>query len=67
MHIVPVNEVAHLYVIEKVKLRKKGTPVDDFDLLIAVTAIQRNCILVTENIRHMNRFENLKIEKWVKR
>ena len=40
MHIVPVNEVAHLYVIEKVKLRKKGTPVDDFDLLIAVTAIQ---------------------------
>ena len=67
MHIVPVSEVAHLYAIEKVKLRKKGTPVDDFDLLIAVTAIHRNCILVTENIRDMNRFENLKIENLVKR
>lgn len=65
IHVVPVCEVAHRYAIEKVKLRKRGMPIDDFDLLIAATAIQKNCVLVTENIRHMDRFENLKVENWV--
>lgn len=67
IHIVPVCDVAHQYAIEKVKLRKKGKPIDDFDLLIAATAIHEDCVLVTENIRHMDRFENLRVENWVNR
>lgn len=67
IHVIPVCDVAHQYAIEKVKLRKKGTPIDDFDLLIAATAIHENCVLVTENLRHMDRFENLRVENWVNR
>lgn len=67
MRIIPISEVAHQYAIEKVRLRKKGMPIDDFDLLIAATALQQDCVLVTENIRHMDRFENIKIENWVNR
>jgi tRNA(fMet)-specific endonuclease VapC len=67
VHILPINEVAHRYAIEKVKLRKKGMLIDDFDLLIASTAIEHQYDLVTENIRHMDRFSNLEIENWVNR
>jgi tRNA(fMet)-specific endonuclease VapC len=67
IHVLPISEVAHRYAIEKAKLRKKGMLIDDFDLLIASTAIEYQYVLVTENIRHMDRFSNLEIENWVNR
>jgi tRNA(fMet)-specific endonuclease VapC len=45
-------------------LRKKGTPVDDIDLLIAGIALENNFIMVTNNISHFERIEKLKIENW---
>ena len=39
---------AHIYA----KLRQKGTPVDDIDLLIAGVAIANDVILVTHNVKH---------------
>lgn len=50
---------------EKVRLRKLGTPISDFDLLIASTALVNNCVLVSRNIKEMNRVENLKFENWI--
>jgi len=46
-------------------LRKKGTPVDDIDLLIAGIAIENNMIIVTNNTSHFERIEGLEVENWV--
>lgn len=45
-------------------LRKKGTPVDDIDLLIAGIAIENNMIVVTNNTSHFERIEGLDVENW---
>lgn len=48
----------------KAKYEKRGTVIDDFDLLIAATAFTSNYILVTNNVRHFERIEGLQIENW---
>jgi tRNA(fMet)-specific endonuclease VapC len=45
-------------------LRKKGTPVDDIDILIAGIAIANDLILVTNNRRDFEKIEGLEIEDW---
>jgi tRNA(fMet)-specific endonuclease VapC len=45
-------------------LRKKGTPVDDIDLLIAGVALENDFIMVTNNTSHFERIETLKVENW---
>lgn len=51
----------------KVNLQKAGSPIDDFVLLIASTALTMNSILVTNNEKHFNRIKGLKIENWSKK
>jgi tRNA(fMet)-specific endonuclease VapC len=41
------------------QLRKKGTPVDDIDLLIAGVAISNNLVLITHNQKHFGKIANL--------
>ena len=41
--------------------------IDEFDLLIAATALSGNYILVTDNIKHFQRITNLRLENWIKR
>lgn len=48
----------------KAQLRKAGTPVADFDLLIASVAISKNLILVTNNTRHYQRITGLNLDNW---
>ena len=45
-------------------LRRKGTPVDDIDLLIAGVALENNLIVVTNNVSHFDRIDNLTVENW---
>jgi tRNA(fMet)-specific endonuclease VapC len=45
-------------------LRRSGNTVDDFDILIGSTAIANNLILVTNNLQHFNRMDNLIVENW---
>ncbi len=46
------------------KLRIKGELIDDIDLLIAGIAIENEMTLVTNNVNHFGRIQNLKIENW---
>lgn len=48
----------------KADLEKRGMTLNDFDLMIASTAISYNLILITNNVRHFSRIENLTIENW---
>jgi tRNA(fMet)-specific endonuclease VapC len=50
----------------KVKLQKRGSPLDDMDLLIASTALTMNSVLVTNNEKHFNKIVGLEIENWSK-
>jgi tRNA(fMet)-specific endonuclease VapC len=45
-------------------LRKKGTPVDDIDLLIAGIALKNSLVMVTNNINHFTRINGLIVENW---
>lgn len=48
----------------KAQLRKAGTPVADFDLLITSVALTEKLILVTNNTRHYQRITGLNLDNW---
>lgn len=62
--ILPIFPSLHVYAKEKSRLRKSGKPMDEFDLLIASVAVANNLILVTNNTKHFNRVNNIKLENW---
>ncbi len=67
IEIISINkDQVELFGMLKVKLEKAGTPLDDFDLILAATALSHNLILVTNNERHFSRIEGLQIENWSK-
>lgn len=66
MKIIPVGVALTEYAIQKARLRKEGILIDDLDLFIGCTAVKSNCIMVTENVKHLNRIECIHIENWVK-
>jgi predicted nucleic acid-binding protein len=48
----------------KSDLESRGTPLDDFDLVIAATALAFNLTLVTNNEKHLQRVHGLRLENW---
>lgn len=63
--IVPIFHSLDLYAKEKARLRKAGTIIDDFDLLIGVTAVTHNLTMVTNNTDHFKRIKGISLENWV--
>ncbi len=41
--------------------------ISDFDLLIGCTAVEKDLIMVTENVREFERISNVKIGNWIQR
>ena len=48
----------------KSDLRRVGMPLDEFDLLIACTALTHGLTLVTNNTRHFDRVPGLRLANW---
>lgn len=48
----------------KARIAAAGTMLDDFDLIIASTALANNLTLVSSNERHFGRIEGLKLVNW---
>jgi tRNA(fMet)-specific endonuclease VapC len=68
IQILPINEAIDIAAKEKVRLRLEGTPCDDnFDLLIACTAISNDMVCVTENTKDFFRFQGIQLENWIVR
>ena len=68
INILPINTAIDLAASEKIRLRLAGTPCDDnFDLLIACTAIANDIICVTDNTKDFHRFRGIRLENWVVR
>jgi tRNA(fMet)-specific endonuclease VapC len=62
--ILPISNSIRRFAKEKARLQKEGTPIEDFDLLIGVSAVENNLMLITDNIRHMSRINDILIENW---
>ncbi len=64
--VLPIFNSLDIYAKEKARLRKKGTPLDDFDLLIGAAAITNKLTLITRNISNFKRLDGIEIENWAK-
>jgi tRNA(fMet)-specific endonuclease VapC len=64
--VIPIKEVFEYFAEEKVRLKKKGIMIPDFDLLIGTTSLSRNLKMVTNNEKHLTRIKGIKIENWTK-
>lgn len=62
--VLPIFHSLDLYAKEKARLRRAGTPVDDFDLLIGVTAVTHGLTMVTNNTDHFKRINRIDLENW---
>jgi len=68
IQILPIYDAIDIAAHEKIRLRLAGTPCDDnFDLLIACTAIANEMVCVTDNIKDFHRFQGIRIENWINR
>ena len=65
--ILPLSEQAEHYGQIKYALKKKGEMIDEFDMLIAGQAQSEGLTVVTDNVKHFNRIEGLKIANWLKK
>lgn len=64
--IVPIFHSLDLYAKEKARLRKAGTSVDDFDLLIGVTSVTHNLTMVSNDTAHFKLINEIILEDWTK-
>lgn len=48
----------------KAALRQKGELIEDFDLVIAATALTLDLTLITNNVNHFRRIPGLHLENW---
>jgi len=65
LEVIPLgNEIVEIFGMQKAKLEKIGSRLDDFDLSLACSALAHNLILVTNNVRHFKKIEGLEISNW---
>lgn len=65
--VLPIFDCLLIYGKEKSRLRKSGTLISDFDLLIGCTAVKHELIMVSENTREFGRIKSIKLENWIDR
>jgi len=65
LEVIPLGtEIVEIFGMQKAKLEKVGSRLDDFDLSLACSAMAYNLILVTNNVKHFKKIEGLKISNW---
>ena len=65
VEIIPIGrESAEVFAMLKANLEKAGTPLDDFDLILAACALANDLVLVTNNVKHFERIEGLRLTNW---
>ena len=63
LYIIDVDEeTARIFGLERGKLRAAGTMIGNMDLMIAATALQYDLTLLSNNRRHFDRIDRLRVE-----
>jgi tRNA(fMet)-specific endonuclease VapC len=57
---------AEVYGPLRARLERKGLKLDEADLRIASIALVHDCTLITGNVRHFARLDELRVENWLK-
>ncbi len=63
--ILSIRPCFSIFAQQKVRLRRKGLPISDFDALIGCTALSLGYTMVSENVREFERLEGIDLENWV--
>ena len=66
VEVLPIFNSLDFYASEKARLRKSGTPTEDFDLLIGATAVTNGLIMVTNNFNHFKGINGIELKDWTK-
>ena len=56
---------AEEYARIRTRLERRGEPIGNMDLLIAAHALATDATLITNNRRHFERVEGLRVDSWV--
>lgn len=67
MEVLPLSSCIRNFCSQKARMRREGRMIEDYDLFIGCTAASNNCIMVTENAKHLSRIEGITIENWITR
>lgn len=59
------QKASAIFAEDKAKLKRQGMPIADMDLMIASITKAQDFSLVTNNLKHFERIENLKLERWL--
>lgn len=62
--VLPISGAIEKYAEIRAELEKSGCRLDNFDLLIAATAITEGMTLVTHNTKHFERIPRLNVRDW---
>lgn len=65
--VLPLSSCIREFCHQKARLRKTGNLIEDFDLFIGSTAVANNCIMVSENLKHLSHIEGIVLENWIVR
>ncbi len=63
--VIPFSDCIDVFCQEKLRLRKTGKPIEDFDLLIGCAAKAKGLTMVTHNVKHFEHIEGITIEDWL--
>jgi len=55
------RKTAEIYTTLKLELNRKGSPIEDNDLLVAASCLEYDIPLVTGNVKHFDRIRELKV------
>jgi tRNA(fMet)-specific endonuclease VapC len=58
------DEVSHAFGQTKADLERRGVRLEDFDVAVAAHALALDATLVTDNLGHMKRVPELRVENW---
>jgi tRNA(fMet)-specific endonuclease VapC len=65
MAVLPLDaSIARVFGEVKAQLRRQGNLIEDFDLLLAATALSNGLTLVTNNAAHFERIPGLTLSSW---
>ena len=65
--VLPIRPILQDYGRVKKDLRLAGKMIENFDLLIGVTALANKLVMVTENVKHIKHIPGLEIENWIEK
>ncbi len=65
IHILPYSQQHAETTAEiRARLKKQGTPIGPYDVMISATALYQNLIMVTSNTKEFQRITGLVLEDW---